>query len=285
MEQPRQLKIPARPPLIGRMLLDSGKITEADLQNILRTQKERGIRFGDAAVLLRLVKDEDIRTLVDRQFDYVTLRADSDTLDPAIVSAFRIDDRKTEIYKSLRSQLILRWFSDHQSLIISSTTRNSAAGITSANLAVLFSQLGEKTLLIDANMRRPCQHALFRLPNKTGLSDVLAKRIGSKAIQSIQNFKNLSVLTSGTPVSNSLELLTKKGLWQKFEQFFDIIIIDAPPVLEYSEAALMASELKGILLVEVMHQSRVVDIEQARDQLKIARAELVGAVIVEDEGS
>jgi len=274
-----QTQVDAKSSSIGRILLDAGKLKAEDADRVLRTQKELNLRFGDAAVKLGLVTEDDILRAISQQFDYASLPADSELIDPEVVAAFRSHNKEIEEFRTLRSQLALRWFSENKSLIVSSAIAGHGASHVSANLAVLFSQLGEKTLLIDADMRTPRIHTLFRLENKQGLTDILAKRSGIEVLQAIEYFDNLSVLTAGTPTPNPLELLAKNRFWTDIEQEFDVIIIDTAPALESTDAQSIAAKVGGALIVARNNEAKLADIENVQTQFSIAGANVVGVVI------
>ena len=274
-----QTKMDAQSGSIGRILLEEGKIQAEDADRILRTQKELNLRFGDAAVKLGLVTEDDILRAVSQQFDYSSLPADSDLIDSEVVAAFRSHSKEIEAFRTLRSQLALRWFAENKSLVVSASTAGQGSSHVSANLAVLFSQLGEKTLLIDADMRTPRMHVLFKVANKQGLSDMLASRAGTEAIQTIEAFDNLSVLTAGTSTPNPLELLSRNQFWHEIEQDFDVIIIDTPPALESADAQSIVAKVGGALIVARNNEAKLADIEDVQSQFLIAGADVVGVVL------
>ncbi|GEM_PF-6338423 len=194
---------------IGRILLDMGKISAADAERILLMQKEKGMRFGEAAQALGLVTEADIEQVLAHQFDYPYLRPGQGGFSPELVAAYRPFDAQVEMLRGVRSQLMLRWFgSGRKTLAIASVNPDDGASMFTANLAVVFSQLGEKTLLVDANLRSPQQHRIFNLPSGQGLSDILADRAELDAISRIAPFIDLSVLSAGTLPPNPQELLS-----------------------------------------------------------------------------
>lgn len=271
-------------PNIGRILFEMGKIKAADADLILRMQKEQGLRFGDAAVKLGLVTEEDIRHVLFQQFDYPCLPADSVAIDQEVVAAFRPHDPEVEALRVLRSQIALRWYAEHKFMVITAPSAGQGASRIAANLAVVFSQLGERTLLIDADLRNPRQHKLFRLQSSPGLSDILAGRASAKIIQNIQKVTNLSVLPAGTEPPNPLELLgrpTLSGLINDIGEQFDVIIIDTPPALECADAQTLSARMGGALIVARRHHARIADVEEVKQQLAIAGAEVVGAVLTD----
>ncbi|VAW47660.1 Tyrosine-protein kinase EpsD, partial [hydrothermal vent metagenome] len=157
---------------IGYLLLEAGKLKPQDTDLIIKTQQAQGLRFGDAAVQLGLITEEDIMQVVSSQFDYSCLTVGDDAIDPSVLTAFHSYGKEIEALRALRSQLLLRWFTENKSLVITAPTSKQGSSYIAANLAVLLAQLGQKTLLMDANMRQPTQQALFRTINRTGLSDV-----------------------------------------------------------------------------------------------------------------
>jgi len=264
---------------IGGILLEMNKIQPEDADRILRVQKEFNLQFGDAAIKLGLVTDEDLMRAVSQQFDYKTLPPDSDSIAPEVFVAFRLDGEEVEEYRALRSQLALRWFIEHKSLLFTSTRVGHGASNVLANLAILFSQLGHKTLLIDADIRKPSQHTLFRLDNSEGLSDLLANRVKGNVIQNIVGFENLNVLTSGTKIPNPLDLLSRQSFWTEIEKQYDIVLIDTPPALDYTDAQLIASQVGGGVIVARNDKTKVADLKKAKDLFAIARSETVGVVL------
>src|SRR3954463_6925285 len=148
---------------IGRILLESGKINYEDIAAIMAIQKEQGIRFGDAAVFLGLVNANDIKDVLAEQFDYTPTLDKSSNLDSRLVAAFQPDSLQAEALRSLRSELLLRYFNkaSHLSLALVGTEDALGIALTTANLAIVFALMGGRTLLIDANLRAPQLHTLF----------------------------------------------------------------------------------------------------------------------------
>ena len=267
---------------IGALLFDAGKITTQNAEAIIRLQKEKGLRFGDAALQLGLVKESDIQKVLSQQFDFPYIPATDDVVSQEIIAAYQPFSKQVEALRAVRSQLILRWFnSDRKLLSVVSTARNEGRSYICANLAVIFSQLGEKTLLIDANLRQPKQHVLFKLQQKQGLSDLLAGRVDSRVIFKSPQFRDLSILPAGTIAPNPVELISR-GLnirLQKFSQEYDVIIIDTPATQVGTEAQIISSNCGGYLLVARQNQSRLKDLEEMKSDFEESSIQCLGAVI------
>jgi receptor protein-tyrosine kinase len=252
---------------IGHLLLDMGKITEKDAERILKFQKEKSMRFGEAALALGFVSMEDINQALSYQFDYPYLTPDQTSFSHSLVAAFDPFSKQVESLRSLRTQLMLRWFErGFKAISISSPQKDNGVSELAANLAVVFSQLGERTLLIDANLRAPQQHTLFKLSNHHGLSDILIGRASTDVIVRISSLLNLSVLTAGAVPPNPQELLNKTTLDQlltSFSEQFDVIIIDTSPILESSDAQIVAKKVGGVLISTQQHKTSLNDTQVA----------------------
>ena len=171
---------------IGAILIDAGRLSPDGAERILRAQRDGGLRFGDAAISLGLLKESDIQFALSRQFDYPFLQPGESSVSDEVVAAYRPFTHQVEELRALRSQLMLRWFdaeAERKTLAIVSPERGEGRSFIAANLAVVFSQLGERTLLIDADMRNPRQHTMFAVSNRLGLSETLAGR-GGRSSQS-----------------------------------------------------------------------------------------------------
>ena len=246
---------------IGAILIDAGRLSPADAESILRFQKQHGGRFGDAAVELGLLSREDIRFALARQFDYPCLTAgDPDSgrdprPDGSLVAAYRPDVRIVEQLRGLRSQLMLRWFEAARAgkaLAVVGASRREGRSFIAANLAVVFSQLGERTLLIDADLRSPAQHRLFRLDGRAGLSELLSGRAGAEAMVRIPGLRALSVLPAGALPPNPQELLGRPAFGELLQaacRDYDVVLLDTPAAGEYADALTLAARAGGALLV------------------------------------
>ncbi len=267
---------------MGALLIDAGKITAQDAERILRYSRERGVRFGDAAIALKLVGAEEIQQALARQFDYPYLSRGESGVSEEVIAAWAPFKKQVEALRALRSQLLLRWFSDDQkSIAVLSPGRKDGRTYLAANLAVVFSQLGERTLLVDGDLREPRQHELFGLDNATGLSTVLAGRATSEVVQRVPGFMDLSVLTSGAVPPNPLELLAREGFdraMQEYARQFDVIIIDTPSAVRGSDGEIIASKSHGALMLARANLTRIDDCVALGRSVKEGGGTLVGTV-------
>ena len=179
----------------------------------------------------------------------------------------------------------MRWLEGdpvHKALAIVSAERSEGRSFIAANLAVVFSQLGEHTLLVDADMRNSCQHELFGLANRTGLSALLSGRAGLEAIQRIPSFLDLSVLPAGAEPPNPAELLARPlfpQLLKNLAQEFDVILIDSPPAADYADAQSIAVRAGCALIVARKNVTRMWQVRGVSDTVTQASAIVVGTVL------
>lgn len=267
---------------IGGLLLDAGKITLAGAERILRLQKERGMLFGEAAKALGLITERDIQQVLAQQFDFPFLANNKSGLSFELIAAYKPFSEQVETLRTVRSQLMLRWFIDNRkTLAIVSPINNEGRSFFAANLAIVFSQLGERTLLIDADLRQPRQHKLFNLEGKLGLSNLLAERADLSVITQIQGFRDLSVLPAGTIPPNPLELIGRRlePCLQQLAAEYDVILLDTPAGSQGTDAQLLAAKAGGVLLLARQHKTRLLKLESMKNALENAGTVIVGAII------
>ena len=275
---------------LGAILVDSGQLTADEAERVLVYQRTHNLRFGEAAVRLGLISEAEVQFALSRQFAYAYLRkvpGESRGLSDEIVAAYQPFSARVEQLRAIRSQLMLRWFDraeERQVLTIVGAERGEGRTYLAANLAVVFAQLGERTLLIDADMRSPRQHLLFSLENRTGFSTMLAGRLREDAIVRIPDLAGLSVLPAGPTPPNPLELLNRLN----FEEFmigvrglYDVIIVDTPAMSVGEDAAMIAVKTGAAVAVARSGSTRVASFTDLVQGLMDAGVAMVGSVLNE----
>jgi protein-tyrosine kinase len=284
---PDELPAAARGRSIGALLVDGGKLSPADAEAVLRHAREKGLRFGDAAVKLGLVTSADVQHALARQFDYPYLAQSDGSLGRELIAAFAPFSSPVEALRALRTQLVLRWFDaepPRKTLAIVSAKRRDGRSYVAANLAVVFSQLGEKTLLVDADLRNPRLHAIFGLSDRVGLSALLSGRGSAEAIVRIPNLAGLSVLPAGATPPNPLELLARTAfpmLLQELSVRYDVILIDTPAVALGADYQSVSAAAGGALLVARRDVTRSADAQAISAVVAQTGAAVVGALLNE----
>jgi chain length determinant protein tyrosine kinase EpsG len=270
---------------IGRLLLQLGKITPSEAEKVVKAQQEHHLRFGDAAMKLGLITQSDISQVLAMQFDYPYLQPGQGDYSSELIAAYEPFTPQVEALRALRSQIIMRWFNEgYRSLAIVGANENEGTSRLAANLAIVFSQLGQKTLLIDANLRNPSQQELFNLKEKRGLSDILAERADMTVVSKIASFVDLSVLGAGTIPPNPQELLGKpnfSALMKHVIGQYNVVLVDTTPTAATMDAQATIARCGGALLVSRLNHTKVTEVASTRDQILATGATIVGAVINE----
>lgn len=271
--------------VMGRMLVELGKLTPEEVEQVLRLQQETDMRFGEAACYLSLVTDEDVRQVLARQFDYPCLRPGASGLPAELVAGYLPFSPEVEALRKIRSLLLLHWFdAGRKALAVMCVDSGDGASFFNANLAVVFAQLGKQTLLVDANLRRPRQHRIFHIHGGKGLSDLLAGRAGADPVAEIAAFPRLSVLPAGAMAPNPQELIGHDAFRLAIDGMsrrFDVILIDVPACAAVSDALAVAARVGGVLLVVRKNKTRLADIAAVNTQLAHSGIQVVGSVLID----
>lgn len=275
--------IASRP--IGAILMDRGLLSPEGAESILKLQREAGLPFGDAAVQLGLLSEGDIQFALSQQFDYPYLPLAGDKpVSEELVAAYRPFSHEVEDLRALRSQLMLRWFgkAGHRALAIVGSGHGEGRSFLAANLAIVFSQLGERTLLIDADMRTPRQHQFFKLDNRIGLSSLLGGRANGNTIVPVASFSSLAVLPAGPTPPNPQELLNRPTFAHLLETVggaYDVILIDTPAAAGCADGTMIATRAGGALAVTRRNETRVAAFAGLTRTLAAAGVAVVGSVL------
>jgi len=276
---------------IGDILVATGRLSAEDATRILLRQQQENIQFGDAALALNVLTKTDIDFALSQQFEYAYLTDQDTSLSPALVAAYKPFSRVGENLRAVRSQLMLRWFNANPTrkvLAVVSPGAHEGRSFIAANLAIVFAQQGEGTLLIDGDLRASPgtdQHALFKLGRSAGLSGILAGRAGLEAAQSVPGLPGLSVLPAGAVPPNPQELLGRAAfgeLLRAASQQFDVIIIDTPAGGTYADAEIIASCAGAALMVARKNKSLVPQATLLARRLQDSGVALVGSVLNDD---
>ncbi len=267
---------------MGPMLVAMGKLSPKDLSMVLAAQKKHGLRFGEAALKLGLVSTEDIDAILAEQFAYTRTPGASSKLDHRLSALFQPDSLQAEALRSLRSELLLRYFNPqpHRALALVSAEDAAGSALTAANLAISFAQLGLRTLLIDSNLRAPQLNALFDLhEHAPGLSDWLAERT-AVVPTAIEAVRNLGVLPAGTRAPNPQELLASKHYQERIGALalrFDVTLISTAPMDSNRDAQLVAAQAGAALLLARAHVTHTKSLAAISTRLRELGVRLVGA--------
>lgn len=201
-----------------------------------------------------------------------------------IITHFAPKDPISEAYRSLRTNIqFARLDKPITSMLVSSAGPKEGKSLTVINLATTFAQMGEKTLVVDADMRRPTQHHLFGIDRDPGLTTLLTRPdLTLDDVIRVTEVDNLYVIPGGSSAPNPAELLASarmQALVEEMMRKFGMVIFDTPPVVAVTDAALLSRKVDGVLLVcRWGHTDRHL-LMHAVDLMRKVGANLVGVVL------
>lgn len=269
---------------IGAILRGNGEINADGVERVLAAQQKNGTRFGETAVRLGLIDTDALRRAIAEQYGRPELLQGGARISPELVVACEPFHRCAEQVRALRTQLLVRWANGSisgRTLAIASPGPGEGRTYLAANLAVAFAQLGEHTLLIDADLRKPRQHRIFNVGETLGLSAVLSGRTDESAITPIGEFGTLSLLPAGAPAPNPLELLSRQGfatLLHELQREYDVILLDTPPARLCADAQTVAFRAGGAIILARKDHTRLADTNFLVNSIRDTGANIAGTV-------
>lgn len=189
----------------------------------------------------------------------------------------------TEAYLSLQTNL--SFLTDHgvpRSLLFTSTRPNEGKSNSTVALARSLARTGKRVLLVDADLRNSSSHRLLGVENQRGLSNYLAGDEFNEELLTKTNIPNLSLLSAGPKPPNAGELLMSprlSRLVQQANESFDVVLIDAPPVLGIADVPLVTKAAEGIVYTIELNGARLPQIQQSLERIYAARAKVFGALV------
>jgi len=270
---------------VGTILVDEGKLTAAEADKVMLLQQTHGMRFGEAAMHLRLIGEDDLKRALAKQYDFHYLDSGTEEVSREVIAAFNPYHPRVEEMRALRTQLMIRWYNPqtgNRALAVVSPGSQEGRSYVAANLAVLFAQLGHRTLLVDADLRNPRQHLLFNLSDRIGLSAVLSGRAGPNAASPIGGIHGLKVMPAGPTPPNPQELLSRGGfaaLLKEAETDYDVVIVDTPPAGHVADVQAIAYRTGSALMLARRNHTRVADAAEVARELADCGIRIVGTVM------
>ena len=187
---------------------------------------------------------------------------------------------ESEAFQYVRRNLLLNGLhKDIQTILVTSANPNEGKSIITSNLAITTAQSGLKTLLIDADLRKPVLHILFQQNKEPGLTDFLVSEKSNIASTKIEN---LDLLSSGVIPTDSSEIfvtLSKMGFIKELKNQYDVIFIDTPPVNIFNDAGIISPLIDGAILVVKARETLAKDIFKSKQILRTKHGNIIGLVI------
>jgi capsular exopolysaccharide synthesis family protein len=287
--------------VLDRALLP-GEPDSPSLSNNLMIALVFGLAIAAGVIGLIEILDDTFKTIEDMEarlglpvLGVIPMYRDPDKQRSAISEI--VDDPTSPLAESFRSLRTAIQFSTSdgppRSLLITSSRPGEGKSTTAISVAINFGQLGMRVLLIDGDLRNPSLHRLLDMDNSVGLSNYLSGFMTSTPPRSLLGdspsglikrtpMPGVAVMTSGPPPPNPAELLAgqKLGvLLETSDEFFDIVIIDGPPIMGLADAPILGSAADGAMLVVEGARTRRGVVRDALKRLHFARARVVGGVL------
>lgn len=195
----------------------------------------------------------------------------------------KADPAHAEGYRVLRTNIqFSKRFAGGRTLCVTSGSVGEGKSLTLFNLGCTCAQIGDRTLIVDADLHRPSQHKILGVPNAIGLANVLVGEISLSDAVVATSVSNLDFLPSGqieAPVHGLLNSRVVKDLIRELKDSYDYVFFDAPPAIGVSDASLLVSEMDGVLLV-VQHRKYPKSLSiRARDMIENIGGNLIGVVL------
>jgi chain length determinant protein tyrosine kinase EpsG len=272
---------------IGDIIRQTNNLTADQVEQVLAYQREHHLRFGEAAVALGFASDDDVLFALSQQFHYPYAPEARRQLNPELVSAARPFSAQSEAIRAIRSQVMMRIFNGEEprrALAIVSPNSGDGKTFFSANLAIALSQLGGRTLLVDADMRGPRQHEVFGVDGTAGLSGLLSGRAESNVIIQAPDLPSLFLLPVGITPPNPLELVERPAfglLLRELLNKFDHVLIDSPAAEYGSDASVIAAKAGAALVIARKGKSRMGALQDLIAVLSETPAKLAGVIMNE----
>jgi len=223
-----------------------------------------------------------------------------DKLRPFLIALLCPRSTVAEAYRSLRTNVeFLSLEKGAKTICVTSASLMEGKTTTAINLATTIAQMGKKTLLVEADLRKPFLHHAFGIPRDPGLTEIILGNkewrdcirsvadlmlgpLGVDRIVAAPNIDKLSLLTSGTPPPNPAEFLNSQRMTEliaAFRQEFDFVIFDCPPILPVTDAAILASKTDGVLVVYRVGKIARSALKRAKTLIENVRGTVLGMVL------
>ncbi|QOD02640.1 polysaccharide biosynthesis tyrosine autokinase [Pseudarthrobacter sp. BIM B-2242] len=247
-----------------------------------------GLAFGICLAIVRNVLDTKVRGEADlrRVHDAPILGGiafDTDAAKRPLLTQTEAQSPRAESFRQIRTNLQFAHVSHKsKSMLITSSLPGEGKSTTATNLAIAMAQGGQSVVLVDADLRRPSVGDYLGLERNAGLTTALIGEADVDDLLQPWGDDALYVLTSGQIPPNPSELLGSTAMRQlilQLEQTFDAVIIDAPPLLPVTDAAVLAQQVGGVVLVVGSSKVKLPDLQKSFKALEMVDADLLGVVL------
>ena len=288
---------------LSRTLVQLNRLSQDAVEQINALVKSLHVRFAEAALQSGAISQDELEEakewiskralgkpggLIEEMMRRTARKRDvilweHDQLEPSteLILAHQPDHPYSEAVRSLRTELLLRCKGTRGIIALLSPSAGDGRSKLAAELAVAFAQLERRTLLVDADLRKPSQHRLFATDNDMGLAQALTNG-GPHHFHGIKRLPEMALITSGEVPQNPLELLSGRGFERAIREWrrnFEFVILDTPPVTSFSDAVAIAAVSGNVLVLGRAKATKFKDINEVCRNLSVAHCRILGAVI------
>jgi chain length determinant protein tyrosine kinase EpsG len=274
---------------IGNIIRELKNLTSAQVESIVSYQQQHGVKFGEAAVALGLAKQEDVLRALAQQFQYPYVTTSNREITEEVVVGTKPFCDQAEIFRSIRGHLLSTVFNQRTdggpALAVISPESGDGKSYFAANLAATLSQLGGKTLLIDADMRAPRQHQIFGVDGRWGLSSVLSGRAEAKVMHTVADLPSLCIMPAGVVPPNPTELVQRPTLGLFLRDMiskFDYVVVDTPSASLVSDGRVIAGHCGAALAICRRNKTRHDAMQALITPLTISTSVKMAGVVVNE---
>lgn len=274
-------------PRIGELIGERNQLSHDQINAIGRYQRDHKVRFGSAAIALGMANHEDVLWALSQQFNYSYGAQAGRNFGPELIVAADPFSDEAEVFRGVRSRLVDELRNENgigASVAITSPAVGDGKTLFAANLSVAFSQLGGRTLIVDADLRTGRLHTLFGQPSSAGLSTMLTGRANASAsaLYPVEGLSNLFLLPVGTVPPNPLELVQSAHflmLMRELRTRFNYIVVDTPAATHGSDARVIAGACDASLVLARKGASRMSQVQALLDGIRRGRSIMSGVVL------
>jgi capsular exopolysaccharide synthesis family protein len=247
-----------------------------------------GTAIGVGAAVLRATLDTAVRGEADlrRVSDAPLLGGisfDGDALKKPLLTQAAAQSPRAESFRQIRTNLQFAHVShESKAVLVTSSLPGEGKTTTATNLAIAIAQSGKTVVLVDADLRRPRVDDYLGLDRNAGLTTALIGAVDVNDLLQPWGEHDLYVLTSGQIPPNPSELLGSSAMREligRLEAAFDAVIIDAPPLLPVTDAAVLSQQVGGVVLVVGSSKVKIPDLQKSLSALKMVEADVLGVVL------
>ena len=242
-----------------------------------------GLAFLLAFLDHTLKTEEDIETRLNLPVIGVISKLSKRTPEPQRLIINNEQTTFTEQYRTIRTNIEYAEIKNElKTIMVTSVNPGDGKSLTAANLAIAFAQEGRRVLLLDADLRGPNVHNLFKADNHRGLSTILSGKATLDQVVTKTKVDNLSILTSGPASPDPTKILASKDMGSLLEilnQQFDLVILDVPSILSVSDAQILAKYCDAATIVVSSAETEIEQAQKAKKIIESTNTKLLGVIL------